>query len=253
LVLALLLLDSCSASSAVELPDIGALRCGAARALAPQPSGISAFRQIAAEERSPLRGAIEHSGHGRPGAQPPIDVSGSMKKELSAGLRAAALVACTLRTPDDAERAGYTLSSYFTEGVGTHWTNWRLVDSPFDPTRPSMLLYGPRLGTTQLVGFSYWLRTDAPAGPEGFAGPADAWHRHFGLCFDRTGLLLREDVRSPALCRGIYMNGSDMWMLHAWIVPGAANVWGVFAPLNPQLCSRAVADVNRCPGVGDAP
>ena len=208
--------------------------------------------RVAAKEGAPLRGAIEHSGHGEPGFQPPIDVHGATAAALAAQLRAAAQVACELRTPEDAQHAGYTLSAYFTEGIGTHWTNWRLVDAPFDATRPSMLLYGPRLGQTQLIGFSYWVRTSDPAGPAGFAGTADRWHRHYGMCFDRSGLLQREDVRSPGLCPGVYLNGSDMWMLHAWVVPGAANVWGVFAPLNPQLCSRTVADINRCPGVGGA-
>jgi hypothetical protein len=251
LLLAVVLVDGCSATSGTMLPDIGALRCASTTALLPQPSSVFVLQQIAAKEGAPLRGAIEHSGHGEPGSQPPIDVHGNTEKALARDLRAAAQVACRLRTPDDAERAGYSLSAYFTEGIGTHWTNWRLVDAPFDPSRPSMLLYGPRLGRTQLVGFSYWVRTSDPAGPAGFAGTADHWHRHYGMCFDRTGLLQREDVRSPSLCKGVYLNGSDMWMLHAWVVPGDPNVWGVFAPLDPQLCSRDVADINRCPAVRD--
>lgn len=252
MLLAFALLAGCGSGSRVALPDIGALRCGTRTPPTPQAPDVPALTAIAVKERAPLVGVIDHSGHGRAGTQPSIAVRGATKTELAAELRAAALVACQLRNPADAQRAGYTLSSYYTEGIGTHWTNWRLVDAPFDPTHPSMLLYGPRRGTTQLVGFSYWLRTSDPEGPAGFAGPADKWHRHFGMCFDRTGLLLHEDLRSSALCRGIYLNGSDMWMLHAWVVPGAPNVWGTFAPLNPQLCSRLVADVNRCPGM-DAP
>ncbi len=165
-------------------------------------------------------------------------------------MRTAALIACQFRTTEDAQRAGYVMSANYDQGVGTHWTNWRLIDAPFDPTRPAMLLYGPRLGETRLVGFSYWVRTSHPSGPSGFAGSADHWHRHYGLCFDRSGLLQREDVRSPRLCQGIYLNGEDMWMLHAWVVPGSPNTWGMFAALNPQLCSRAVADIARCPGLG---
>jgi hypothetical protein len=249
LLVALVLLAGCSGGRSAALPDIGALRCESTDPLPAQGPGVSALTALAAKERAPLVGVIDHSGHGRAGPQPPIDVRGATKKALAEELRAAAGVACRLRTPDDARRAGYTLSSYYTEGIGTHWTKWPLVDAPFDPTHPSMLLYGPRLGTTQLVGFSYWVRTRDAAGPAGFAGPADRWHRHFGMCFDRTGLLLQEDLRSSALCRGIYLNGSDIWMLHAWVVPGAPNVWGTFAPLNPQLCSRQVADVNRCPGM----
>lgn len=249
LLLAFALLTGCSGGQSVALPDIGALRCATADPPVAQAPSVPALRALAALERGPLVGATEHSGHGNAGPQPAIDVRGATKKELADQLRAAALVACRLRTPEDAQRAGYTLSSYYTEGIGTHWTDWRLVDAPFDAARPSMLLYGPHLGTTQLVGFSYWVRTGDPTGPTGFAGPADSWHRHFGMCFDRTGLLLQEDLRSSALCRGLYVNGSDIWMLHAWVVPGAPNVWGTFAALNPQLCSRLVADVNRCPGM----
>jgi hypothetical protein len=249
LLLALVLLDACSPERERSLPDIGTLRCASTRAPAAQPSSLTALAQVGSKERAPLHGVIEHSGHGRAGAEPPIDVRGPTRSTLARELRAAAQVACQLHTTDDATRAGYVMSASFTEGVGTHWTNWRDIDAPFDPARPAMLLYGPRLGETQLVGFSYWVRTTEPAGPVGFAGPADKWHRHFGLCFDRTGLLQRENVRSPLLCDGVYLNGADMWMLHAWVVPGAANAWGLFAALNPQLCRRDVADINRCPDV----
>jgi hypothetical protein len=249
---ALVLVGACGSASNNSLPDIDALRCASTPAPPPQPSSLPALVQISARERAPLQGVIALTGHGAAGAQPPIDAQGGTKTTLARELRAAAGVACRLRTTEDAERAGYVMSASFTEGVGTHFTNWGLVDAPFDPTRPAMLLYGPRLDTTQLVGFSYWVRTDDPNGPAGFAGAADHWHRHFGMCFDRSGVLQSEDVRSPRLCSGIYLNGADMWMLHAWIVPGAANVWGTFAPLNPQQCRRSVADIARCPSVGEA-
>jgi len=250
--LVLVMAGACGAPTQIAMPDINALRCGSTPAPVPQPSSLPALAQVGAEERVPLHGVIVHSGHGRAGPEPPIEVSGATERALASELRAAATIACELRTPAAAKRAGYVLSAYFTQGVGTHWTNWNLVDAGFDPTRPSMLLYAPRLGVQQLIGFSYWVRTAAPSGPDGFAGPADAWHRHYGMCFDRTGLLERENVKSPDLCRDTYVNGADMWMLHAWVVPGAANAWGTFAPLNPQLCSRTVPDIERCPGVGSA-
>jgi hypothetical protein len=168
---------------------------------------------------------------------------------LVSEVRAAAAAACALRTTEAARRAGYVLSSPFTQGVGTHWTNWRLMAKPFDPARPAMLLYATRHGQETLVGLSYWVRTSNPAGPEGFSGSGDRWHRHFGLCFDDTGMLERENVRSPTMCSGSWLNGEDLWMLHAWIVPGHANVSGLFAALNPELCSRTAPDIMRCPGV----
>ena len=240
--------SACSSASAVTLPDINALHCSESAHAATQPSSLAALTELGSKERAPLDGLIVHSGHGKAGPAPAITVRGADEKALASELRAASLVACELRTPADAQRAGYVLSANFDQGVGSHWTNWNLVDAPFDATRPSMLLYGPRLGVTQLVGFSYWVRTSDPDGPGGFTGSADQWHRHYGLCFAQTGLLEREDVNDPTTCNGVYLNGGDIWMLHAWVVPGAANVWGVFAPLNPQLCSRNVADIARCPG-----
>jgi hypothetical protein len=250
LAVAVVLLDACSSVSANSLPDIDTLHCTSSSAPASRPSSLPALRRIASAERSPLHGEIVHAGHGRAGPAPAIDVHGITKSALAREVRAAARVACQFRTTNDAVRAGYVRSSTYTEGVGTHWTNWRLVDKPFDPTRPSMLLYGPRHGESHVVGFSYWVRTSELAGPDGFAGPDDHWHRHYGLCFDRAGLLQTEDVKSPRRCDGLYLNGSDIWMLHAWIVPGGANPWGMFAPLNPQLCSRSVPDILRCPGFG---
>ncbi len=241
---------ACGGSPSVPaLPDIDALKCPPPQTTAAVASSLDALAPLAAKERAPITGRIVHAGHGRAGPEPALDVTGADRPVLARELRAAADVACRLRTTEDARRAGYTVSANFTEGVGTHWTNWRLVDAPFDPTRPSMLLYGPRLGETRLVAFSYWVRTLQAGGPNGFAGDADHWHRHFGLCFDTRGLLQRENVAARADCAGRWLNGSDMWMLHAWVVPGDANLWGVFAALNPVLCRRNVPDISRCPGL----
>jgi hypothetical protein len=241
-----------NAAPSVALPDIDTLTCASNATVAPGPTSLPALAQIGAKEHAPLHGQIVPSGHGNTGPEPPIEVKGATLVALAGELRAAAAVACQLRTTKDAARAGYVMSANFTQGVGTHWTNWGLIDAPFDPMRPAMLLYAPHLGRVELIGFSYWVRTADPAGPAGFSGPADKWHRHYGLCFGRSGLLEREDVRAPALCAPgeVYVNGQDMWMLHAWVVPGSANVWGTFAALNPQLCSRSVPDIERCPGLG---
>jgi hypothetical protein len=256
-VLTMMLLGACSSggsSSATDntLPDdVTGSRCPSVppSVSVSKPSTLPALVQLSSREGTALHGALPASGHGHAGAEPPIDLDQTTKGTLTNQLRAAALVACQLRTPEEAQRAGYVRSANFDQGTGTHYTNWGLVDAPFDPTRPSMLLYGPRLGETQLVGFSYWVRTSEPSGPAGFSGSADHWHRHYGMCFDGAGLLQREDVRSPRLCAGTYLNGDDMWMLHAWVVPGSPNAWGMFAALNPQLCSRLVADLARCPGL----
>jgi hypothetical protein len=111
---------------------------------------------------------------------------------------------------------------------------WSLVEEPFDPARPAMLLTdgdGPR---APVVGLSYFVRD--PAAPSAFAGAP--WHQHAGLCIVR-GRLVAESVLRRSDCaggRGQLLNGRDLWMLHAWVVPARDNPWGTFAPINPALC-----------------
>jgi len=165
---------------------------------------------------------------------------------LMSQLRRAARTSCGLRTVKSAEAAGYYLASPYVDGVGTHWINWSYVDRPFDPARPSMLLFRTAAGVTQLAGFSYWVRSAAP--PSGFSGPADHWHRHSGLCFVDGQWVGEEYARSG--CRGVWLNGGDLWMLHAWVVPGNENPAGIFAPRSSQLCRPHTPDIDACPGRG---
>jgi hypothetical protein len=140
-----------------------------------------------------------------------------------------------------AEAAGYVLSSVPAPGVGVHYVNWELIAQPFDPARPSMLLFSGE----HLVGFSYWVESSTE--PAGFAGPNDHWHTHSGLCVV-NGWVEREDVATAAECPGTLLEGSNLWMLHAWVVPAYKNRWGQFALTNPALCpSRTrVSDMASC-------
>lgn len=151
-----------------------------------------------------------------------------------------------LDTIGKANAAGYVVASTNAAGVGVHFVKWSLIDKPFDPTTPSMLLFDLRHDPPVLVGFSYWVHsTDAPAG---FAGDNDHWHQHSGLCIV-NGWVDRENVEGPSLCAGAYFGGSDLWMLHAWVVPGYENRWGEFADTNPLLCPpvASTADIAQCP------
>ena len=150
-----------------------------------------------------------------------------------------------LTTPAQATAAGYSQAAPFNVGVGTHWIKWSLVGRPFDPATPSMLLFDGVPGRQiRLVGFSYWVESDRE--PVGFAGPNDRWHRHSGLCFTTDGWLAQQDVRSRKGCKGYWLSGKNLWMLHAWVVPGAPNRWGRFAPVNPSLCPPASKDILSC-------
>ena len=159
-------------------------------------------------------------------------------------LDAATQAAGALGTIVDAAAAGYVLGSAFIPGVGAHWIKWDLVDRPFDPARPSMLLFDGNGADAALVGFSYVVRSRG-APPDGFAGGADPWHQHYAICF-ANGRLVGSDILSTGDCRVLglmtsatpatltsdLLTGRDLWMLHAWVVPGHANPDGVFAPTN---------------------
>jgi hypothetical protein len=175
-----------------------------------------------------------HGSHGVPGAESTLTSvpSDALQRELARARGAATSLTKQARLSN----VGYYLGSYYSPGIGTHYIDWRLVGDSFDPTRPSMLLVDTTPGhRRRLAGFSYWVRSVDP--PEGFEGDADVWHNHRGLCFV-DGVLTREDVRTPAQCAGEWVDGHDLWMLHAWVVPGYENADGVFAPTNRQLCPR---------------
>ncbi len=149
-----------------------------------------------------------------------------------------------LDTTEEAAAAGYVLSSTRAPGVGTHWVKWELISQPFDPARPSMLLFSAVRGVDRLVGYSYWVQ--APSAPEGFAGSNDAWHRHAGLCIV-NGWVEREGVERVAECPGSWLAAGDLWMLHAWTMADFPNRWGRFAQANPTLCPTGrVPDLASC-------
>ena len=87
----------------------------------------------------------------------------------------------------------------------------------------------------ELIAFSYWVASPDP--PEGFAGEMDRWHAHLGMCFENGWLTTDNWPRES--CDGDWINGSDLWMLHAWVVPGVENDTGIFETINPKLCERA--------------
>jgi len=143
-----------------------------------------------------------------------------------------------LDTIAEVEAQGYVQASNVSDGSGAHWVKWTLVDKPFDPENPSMLLFDSltRGEPMELIAYSYWVASDGP--PEGFSGNTDEWHPHVGMCFE-NGWLKDDNLPDRRACPGDWVNGSDLWMLHAWIVPGVENVYGDFAVVNPLLCERA--------------
>lgn len=189
-----------------------------------------------AQSRSADIGDMGHDHHEHGDAHH-AHLTDEQRAALDAQLAEAAKAVSRLDTPEKAAAAGYVQASGETDGVGKHWVKWSLVDRPFDPAAPSMLLFDELYWGhgEQLIALSYWVASAEL--PDGFAGDADQWHRHLGTCFD-NGWIKLENAR-PEDCAGDWINGVDLWMLHAWVVPGVENAGGVFAKVNRKLCERA--------------
>jgi hypothetical protein len=237
--------------------------CAAGSAASPTTTSTTAGPRLSAANRDALDALVastpavldpdhlnhDTAGHDVWGPVPEPTLDPATAAELDAQWAAATAAARQLATPEQAIAAGYQKAAAELPGIGAHYVRWDLVDQPFDPARPSMLLYDESaVRPDRLAGFSYWLRSEGGP-PEGFAGDGDHWHMHHGLCFV-DGLLSGEDITDPADCRGDWLAGTDLWMGHAWVNPEVANPWGRFAPRNPAVCpaaSEPVADFNRCP------
>ena len=231
-------------------PKPAATRSGGGRVLA--PAEAAALRRLAdtggAHHLGGHDAMADHEGHAAFGPVDEVPLAPEDQARFDVEWAAAVEAAAGLTTPEAATDAGYAQASAPVAGVGTHWVRWTLVDAPFAPARPAMLLFEQRPGRPhRLAGFSYWVRSEG-APPDGFAGPNDRWHRHDGLCFV-DGWLDREDVPSPAGCDdGVWLSGDSLWMLHAWVMPDRPNAWGRFAPTNPDLCppKASVPDIASC-------
>lgn len=186
-----------------------------------------------------------HHDHEHGGPETTVPLGPAQRSRLNEQWQEAQTAVPALDSAVEATAAGYTRAALPVAGIGTHWVNWTLIDAPFDPARPAMLLFDERGESAVLVGFSYWIHSTTE--PEGFAGGNDMWHRHTNLCIV-NGWVDRERA-SPAACAGRVLAGSDLWMLHAWVVPGWENRWGDFAVHNPALCPRpeGTPDILRCP------
>ena len=213
---------------------------------AEQTAAIVALAAATSAEAPPAG----HHGHSGGGPATTVVLAADERATFEEQWQRAVAAVGGLDTPAEATAAGYTRAAVQGTGVGVHWVDWTLIDRPFDPARPAMLLFDERDGRSRLVGFSYWVRTPSPTG---FAGTNDVWHQHTNLCIV-NGWVDREMSATPADCAGSFLAGGDLWMLHAWVVPQYPNRWGDFAVLHPALCPSAqrAPDIARCPS-GERP
>ncbi len=181
------------------------------------------------------------SEHGARGMVKQQNLTQAQFDELQAQLAQARAVAAKYPTVATALAAGYMQSTVYVPCIGAHYTNVSLAGS-FNPSAPSELLYDGTSPDSKIVGLSYLVWH--PGGqPPGFAGPNDHWHQHNangGLCM-RGGMVVGGEADTPAQCAAAGGRKAlllDVWMLHAWVVPGLECYWGVFSGECPQLGGR---------------
>ena len=184
---------------------------------------------------------VEVGEHGPRGMVVQDALSHSQRDELQVQMEEARAAAEKFPTVADAEAAGYSQSTVYVPCIGAHFTNARLAIT-FDPSHPSELLYDGTKPESKLVGLSYLVfHHNGP--PPGFAGPNDHWHQHNangGLCL-KGGEVIAGEESTRAQCAALGGRKTlliDVWMLHAWVVPGFECSWGVFAGECPELGGR---------------
>ena len=195
----------------------------------------------------PAAAADVHGPRGMVVQQPLTHVQ---RVQLQQQLAAARTVIAKYPTVAKAEAAGYMQSTVYVPCIGAHYTNITLAGS-FDPSKPAELLYDGTSPNSKIVGLSY-LVFHHLSPPPGFAGSNDLWHQHNangGLCL-KGGFVIGSESTSRQQCAA--MGGrktllTDVWMLHAWVVPGFSCSWGVFSGECPALGGELCGNSSEAP------
>jgi hypothetical protein len=169
-------------------------------------------------------------GHGTAVPEQPLDQP--TRNALGMELTVARQAALQYPTVADAEAAGYRMVTPYVPLIGAHYLNFGIVDSTFDAAKPEMLLYDGTKADDRIVGLSYFVAAPGGKPPAGFVGPNDHWHQHIGLCV-KNGVVVGGETTTPAQCKsrgGNKIGLNDIWMVHAWVVPGWDSPQGVFSP-----------------------
>jgi hypothetical protein len=184
---------------------------------------------------------VDDSEHGVRGMVKPKSLTHAQRIELEQQMDTARQVAKIYPTVKEALAAGYMMSTVYVPCIGAHYTNTSLVVR-FDPLKPSELLYDGSSPDSKIVGLSY-LVFHPNGAPPGFAGDNDHWHQHNangGLCL-KGGVVIGAEKMTREQCAsagGHKTLLTDIWMVHAWVVPGFECTWGVFSGECPELGGR---------------
>ncbi len=243
---AVLLADpgSNSSSNVASLTSVNAVGTAAGHVHGATGAGLTGTTPC---ERSGPPVSAGQTEHGHRGLFPWTAVTDAATRDLLTQQLATAH-AVTLRYPtvQDAEAAGYHMTTTYVPCIGAHYINAAYLGS-FDPAHPAMLLYAGTTPDAKIVGLSYAALSGA-APPEGFAGPNDIWHQHNlngGLCI-RGGVVVGAESTSQAECAargGVKIALGSLWMMHAWVADGWPSSWGIFSAEHPDL-GGAVGNIN---------
>jgi hypothetical protein len=157
-------------------------------------------------------------------------------RALSDDLRAARRYANQFPTAADAIAGGFHMIVPYVHGMGAHYIGPDGIPLTVNPQRPNFLLYGGNGPDAPLVGLMWLVNSGQAPPPDGLPGGNDHWHRHSRLCL--SGGLVVGDGLPDATCSavgGINLDTSNLWMLHAWFIPGWYYKPDVFRPHHPML------------------
>ena len=242
---------STSTTTATTTPKT-AIRSGEVQAIVGSATGTSPCEQASPEPASPGQvGAggggsedtadAESTGHGGRGMLEQLPLTHAQRVELEMQMTLARAVVDRYPTTASALAGGYAKSTPYVPCIGAHYTNIALAGS-FNPSTPSELLYDGTAPDSKIVGLSYLVYHHGGP-PEGFAGDNDHWHQHNangGLCL-KGGEVVGGEDSTPQECAdrgGHKVLLIDIWMMHAWVVPGFECSWGVFSGECPELGGR---------------
>jgi hypothetical protein len=227
-----------SATSVRIIPGsaTGKSPCEQAAPTPASPGEVGAGAGGSSSVQSPAE--VAAAEHGVRGKVQPVPLTAAEQSALNAQMAAAKTVAREYPTVKAATAAGYAMSTVYVPCIGAHYTNIGFVSS-FNPAHPSELLYAGTSPDSKILGLSFLVyHPNGP--PPGFAGPNDRWHQHNangGLCLRGTVVVAGEEStrQQCAAMGGRKTLLTDIWMVHAWIVPGVACDWGVFSGECPEL------------------
>lgn len=188
------------------------------------------------EARARAARVIPGLAHGHGPERGPTPVDRETRATLASQLVEARAFVLRYPTVAYAEAAGYRLVVPYVPLIGAHYLRADRLGGPFDVERPAILLFDGTDPDSAVVGLSYYVASQDP--PVGFAGSDDHWHRHVGLCLNERLVVVGGERLSDAQCDalgGHRVNGTDGWMVHAWVVPGWESPDGVFSAENRLL------------------